>query len=228
MEVYHYHSVTKEFITARAARKNPKREEYLLPADATFSEPPPAAEGFVRVWGGEVWSLVEDHRGKIAYSKADGRAESVEALGPLDNGLTFEAPNEFETWQEDGWYIDTVQQKIGLLSYLDQYRWEVEQGGISIGGNIIPTRDRDKVLINGKVTGAMLKNSADEETFTFTLSGAEILMTIAEIKAIGLAISEHVQATIDTAAALRPLIEGGELDSREDIRAAFDLQLASI
>lgn len=108
-----------------------------------------------------------------------------------------------------------------LHDYLESLRYEVEQGGVNVGGMTIPTRDRDKTLINGKVSGIILENRPDEETFNFVLNGQNIQITNAQAKGIGLALEQHVQKTIDVAGYIRSLIMAGELTTQEEVRAAY-------
>lgn len=112
--------------------------------------------------------------------------------------------------------------KAGLVQHLDETRWKKEQGGITVGGITIPTRDRDKILINGKITEVILKNLPDTHTFTFTLDGQDIVMTVGTLKAIGIAIAEHVQFTVDGSAVARPKIQNGTITNKDDVEAAFE------
>jgi hypothetical protein len=64
MEVYVYHETTKEYFGSAKANVNPRKpDEYLLPAHATFVEPPQNSdpENKMIVWKEEdqKWSIVE-------------------------------------------------------------------------------------------------------------------------------------------------------------------------
>lgn len=65
MRVYLYDEITKEFIMEEDAHIDPletkKKGEnvYLLPANATFKEPPQEKEGFKIVFNGNVWEYQE-------------------------------------------------------------------------------------------------------------------------------------------------------------------------
>lgn len=115
--------------------------------------------------------------------------------------------------------------KDKLEKYLDQIRYEAEQGGITVNGLDILTRDRDKVLINGKIAEAMIKGLPDTDSFTFALNGKDFDMTIGALKAVGVAIAEHVQATVDAASVVRPMIADGTVDTLEAVKTAFDAAL---
>ncbi len=120
-----------------------------------------------------------------------------------------------------------VSSKTSLESYLDEHRWKIESGGMTFNGPAIPTRERDMILINGKINYAILKGLPDTDSFTFTLNATEITMTVGAVKAIGIAMAEHVQKTVDAAAVVRPLIQTGELTSAEAVKAAFDTAFAA-
>lgn len=115
-----------------------------------------------------------------------------------------------------------------LAAYLDEYRWQREQGGITVGGLPVLTRDRDKTLITGKITEALIKGTPDTDTFTFTLNGQDIVMSIGQLKTVGVAIAEHVQRTVDAAALVRPEIASGSLTTPEAVAAAFDAAYQSM
>lgn len=61
MQVYHYDEETKDFLYAEEAHIDPLetlikgKNVYLLPANATFSEPMQAKEGFRVVFNGKDW-----------------------------------------------------------------------------------------------------------------------------------------------------------------------------
>lgn len=117
--------------------------------------------------------------------------------------------------------------KSGLFAALDQYRWEVETAGISVAGFNIPTRDRDKVLINGKITEILIKNLPDTDSFNFVLNGQDVEITVAQIKAIGVAIAEHVQSCVDAAATVRIGIESGAITDHQGVLAAFNVEMGA-
>lgn len=65
MNVYLYDEITKEYISTEEALLDPLETEmagkpvYLLPANATFVEPPVDKEGFKRKWNGIAWEYEE-------------------------------------------------------------------------------------------------------------------------------------------------------------------------
>lgn len=101
MNVYKYNEETKEYIRTEQAQLDPLETKkqgkniYLLPANATFTEPTEAQEGFARVWSGEVWEQVEDHRGKKYWLESDKYgtpAREMQTIGKLPKNAILTAP----------------------------------------------------------------------------------------------------------------------------------------
>lgn len=136
------------------------------------------------------------------------------------------AAREAEVEAEERAYL--AARPATLAAYLQEYRWQREQGGITVGGLPVLTRDRDKTLITGKITEALIKSTPDTDTFTFTLGGQDIVMTIGQLKLVGVAIAEHVQRTVDAAALVRPEIASGDLTTPEAVASAFDAAYQSL
>lgn len=70
------------------------KDIYLLPPNATFSEPE-KREGFAPVWDGEKWKNVEDHRGTKYWLPEDKHgvpAREMKELGALPDGALLIEP----------------------------------------------------------------------------------------------------------------------------------------
>lgn len=103
MNVYKYNEDTKEYVRTEKAQLDPletkkqQKNVYLLPANATFTEPPEAPEGFARVWNGEAWEQVQDNRGVEYWMSKDKYgvpARVMEELGALPEGATLTPPKQ--------------------------------------------------------------------------------------------------------------------------------------
>lgn len=103
MNVYKYNEQTKEYIRTEQAQLDPletKKQQkniYLLPANATFTEPPEVQEGYVNVWNGEAWEQVEDNRGVEYWMPEDkygAPAHEMKELGALPEGATLTPPKQ--------------------------------------------------------------------------------------------------------------------------------------
>lgn len=103
MNVYKYDEKTKEYIRTEEAQLDPLETKkqgtnvYLLPANATFTEPTEAQEGYVNVWNGEAWEQVEDNRGVeywLPEDKFGAPARVMKELGALPEGATLTPPEQ--------------------------------------------------------------------------------------------------------------------------------------
>ena len=149
MNVYKYDEKTKEYIGTEKALLDPleteqqEKEVYLLPANATFTEPPEAQEGYVNVWNGEAWEQVEDNRG-IEYwlpeDKFGAPAREMKELGALPEGATTTPPEQT---------IDEV--KIIKKSALKAERDQKEVLPIEYNGNSFDYDDKARDRINAAI-----------------------------------------------------------------------------
>lgn len=100
--VYMYDEKTKEYLGKTEALLDPletqlqQKEIYLLPADATFSEPA-LQEGYVSVFKEGAWENLEDNRGKEYWLQDDvygAPAHKMETLGALPTDAVFTPPKK--------------------------------------------------------------------------------------------------------------------------------------
>ena len=100
MQVYKYNEKTKEYTEAELALLDPLETQaqgksvFLLPANATFSEPT-KKDGYAAVWNGTQWDLVEDNRGVnywLAGDTYDTPAHEMKELGALPDGAVTVRP----------------------------------------------------------------------------------------------------------------------------------------
>ncbi|MGQ9367404.1 DUF4376 domain-containing protein [Azospirillum sp. ST 5-10] len=85
--------------------------------------------------------------------------------------------------------------KAARKEALAEQRWTVECGGITVGGTRIATDDRSKLLLNGKYRVA--EKSPDAGHRWKSEDGTELVLTSAQVIAIGDAVADHVQACFD-------------------------------
>ncbi|WP_337799704.1 DUF4376 domain-containing protein [Phascolarctobacterium succinatutens] len=100
--VYKYDEKTKEYLGKAEALLDPletqlqQKEIYLLPADATFSEPT-LQEGYVSVFKEGAWENIEDNRGKEYWLQDDAYgtpARKMKTLGALPTDAMFTPPKK--------------------------------------------------------------------------------------------------------------------------------------
>ena len=103
MQAYMYSITTHEFLESVPCFPDPirsrmeGREVYLLPANATFTEPPAKRTGYTAIWNGSGWAEVEDYRGVRYWPKgATFNSASMEMaeLGPLPDGASLTRPEQ--------------------------------------------------------------------------------------------------------------------------------------
>lgn len=89
--IHNFDAETGAYLSTAKARLDPLDRKPMVPANATLIAPPAQKEGMVRVFNGDAWAQVEDHRGKT-YWLADKSEHVVENLGPMPAGALNEAP----------------------------------------------------------------------------------------------------------------------------------------
>lgn len=103
MNVYKYDEKTKEYIGIEEALLDPletklqQKNIYLLPANATFTAPTEAQEGYVNIWKGSCWEQLEDNRGMkywLPEDKYGTAAREMKELGALPDGAVLTPPEK--------------------------------------------------------------------------------------------------------------------------------------
>lgn len=113
---------------------------------------------------------------------------------------------------------DPVEQaRAALIAYAADKRWQIEVGGISIGGIDVATDDRSKTMI----MGARIKADSNPAFSTRwkTQAGFAVL-TAGEIIAISDAVLAHVDACFTAEATVLAAIEAGTITTSAEIDAA--------
>ena len=95
MDIWHYNQHTGELISKGTADPDQLTPgKWLYPAHSTTLKPPTIVDGYARVFRGDGWTLVEDHRGEVWWT-AEGRPVEVTDLGdPRTAGLLSSEPNK--------------------------------------------------------------------------------------------------------------------------------------
>lgn len=87
MRVYCYKEDTKEFTGVEEAQENPRKKgNYLMPKNSTTVQVNTVADGFIPVFNGLSWDIVEDLRGKQQIKLDDFSVSKVEYLGKIKDG----------------------------------------------------------------------------------------------------------------------------------------------
>lgn len=103
MKAYMYSTTTHEFLESVPCFPDPVRsrmegrEVHLLPANATFTEPPAKRTGYAAIWNGSGWIETEDHRGVQYWPKGatyNSSPMEMKELGPLPDGASLTRPEQ--------------------------------------------------------------------------------------------------------------------------------------
>lgn len=113
--IYNLRSDTQEFIGAGDAYIPPHTG---LPAYCTDIEPMEVPAGKVAIFDGSkaIWSLVDDHRGKILFDTITGKEIFVSELGALPKNTTSLAPDgQYQKWNGKTWVKDEEAESAAML-----------------------------------------------------------------------------------------------------------------
>lgn len=108
--------------------------------------------------------------------------------------------------------------KATLLAYARQKRWQIETGGIEVGGMPIATDDRSKLMIAGARTSA--DSDPDFET-SWDAGEMDVDLNAEQIIAISDAVRDHVAAVFAKFKTIRADINAGTLTSKSEVDAAY-------
>ena len=108
-------------------------------------------------------------------------------------------------------------EKARLVAYASNKRWQVEVGGLSLGGVNVPTDDRAKLLLLGSS-----QSMADGSSAPLVIAGVNYgSKTKAEFQAINAAVVAHVQSTFPKLATAIAGIAAGTITTTTQIDGTF-------
>lgn len=214
MNVYKYNGDTKEYIRTEQAQLDPLESKkqskniYLLPANATFTAPPAEKEGFARVWNGEAWQEVEDHRGTEYWLPGEGYgtpAHEMKELGPLPEGATTTAPEKT---------LDEL--KADKLEALKAERDTKEVEPIEYNGHLYDYDDKARDRINAAIIALELAGA--EASLEWTCAdNTDATVTAADLRNIIAAVAVRSNTLHIAYRTAKTAVEAAE--SKEDLEA---------
>ena len=169
MQAYSYSITTHEFLESVPCFPDPVRsrvegrEVYLLPANATFTEPPAKRTGYTAVWNGSGWAEVEDHRGVQYWPKGapyNSSPMEMKELGPLPDGASLTRPEQ------------TAEEKAAE----EERRKEAEEQASRLP-------DLEAAVAELGVTSASDKEESDAAALDLAAYAAELEQRIAKLEA---------------------------------------------
>lgn len=188
--VYNYDEKTKEYLGKAEALLDPletqlqQKEIYLLPADATFSEPT-LQEGYVSIFKEGAWENIEDNRGKeywLPEDKYGAPAREMKELGPLPEGAMLTAPERT---------LDEV--KADKVQSLKAERDSKEVKPITYNGNSYDYDDKARERINAAII-ALDVQGADASIDWTTADNADVKVTANDLRMVIAAVAKRSNA----------------------------------
>ena len=214
MNVYKYDEKTKEYIGTEEALLDPLETKqqgtnvYLLPANATFTEPPEAQGGYVNVWNGTAWEQVEDNRGVeywLPEDKYGAPAREMKELGPLPEGATTTAPEKT---------LDEL--KADKLEALKAERDTKEVEPIEYNGHLYDYDDKARDRINAAIIALELAGA--EASIEWTCAdNTDATVTAADLRNIIAAVAVRSNTLHIAYRTAKTAVEAAE--SKEDLEA---------
>ena len=104
LRVFYFEPVTREYMGWS--------DEYInigvsMPGSSTAIDPGEGEVGEVFMFSGSEWVPTEDHRGETAYDISNGQPATVDYIGALREGFTFDTPStQFDKWNDGKWVAD--------------------------------------------------------------------------------------------------------------------------
>lgn len=109
MLIHHYNASSGEYMSSGQPDPDPRNDgRWLIPAFATFDEPPPRTPTSWPFYRNGTWGLRPDYRGRVCYRTDTGEPVEIAIAGktPADLGLTTEPrPSERHAWIDGAWAV---------------------------------------------------------------------------------------------------------------------------
>lgn len=208
MKHYTYDKDTYEFRTVSETPLDPLESElqgksiWLLPANATFTEPPATQKGFARVWQKVKWVQVEDHRGTKYWLPGDtwdSEPREMKDLGPLPNDYMLTAPSK---------PLEEV--RTDKLSELDNLWKNAEETGVIQSSLGFPVDANERA--NRDVAGLISQMELTSVTKTQFCDANNTFheVTLDNLKVLQLELIQYAQSLYATKWQLRAAIEAAK------------------
>lgn len=206
-KIYVYDAKTGEYLFSENAEKSPlEKDVYLLPAFATFLQPPYATQYKTPVFKAGQWKLVDDFRSEKWFSKETGTEIKLELGVALPSNLTKKPkPSTSHYWHGDDWILNTEAKKQSLLNELSSARRIAEFAGITINNIAVPTDRESQAMLTAAYI--LLKDEI-QQAIDYKTSSGFVQLDLQAITAISQAVSLHVQACFTREKQLIDVING--------------------
>jgi len=159
---YSYNTEEKSFSGKFPALKNPRRQnEYLLPAMATFIEPPETKENEIAIWNGENWEIEPDFRGLLQVNINTKEISNIEYVGEIKSGFQIVSKEVSDDIQQNPEKYKKEDGKLVDISNTDEYKEFLHKKEIAVRKAEI---ERELVELDTKRVRAMCEPSIKDET----------------------------------------------------------------
>ena len=222
MNVYKYND-NGEYIGTEEALLDPLETEqqgkniYLLPTNATFTEPPKAQEGYINVWNGKTWEQVEDNRGVEYWMPEDkfgAPAREMKELGELPEGAMLTPPEQ------------TLEElKTAKIASLKAERDQKEVLPIEYNGNSFDYDDKARDRINAAIIALDMAGAeatlqwttADNTNATVTAQDLRNIIAAVAMRSNTLHEQYRVAKEVVNAAETKEEVEAVTLEGNADV-----------
>lgn len=120
---YSYNTEENAFSGKFPAIKNPRRQtEFLLPAMATFKEPPNTKENEIAIWNGEDWQIESDFRGELQVNIETKEVSTIEYIGSIKQGFQKITDKTAEDIKIDPDKFKKIKNVLVNISETEEYR----------------------------------------------------------------------------------------------------------
>ena len=159
---YSYNTEGNAFTGKFPAIKNPRRQsEYLLPAMATFKEPPETKENEVAIWTGSDWTIEPDYRGELQVDIETKEISTIEYFGSIKTGfqkVNQETANDIQSYPEK---YKRIEVSLVDISDTEEYKKYLQEKEVAIRKADI---ERQLLELDSKRIRAICEPSVKDET----------------------------------------------------------------
>ena len=120
---YSYNTTNHIFAGKYPAIKNPRRpSEYLLPAMATFKEPPVTKENEVAIWNGKDWAIELNFQGNLQVNVETKEISQVDYIGKIKSGFQLVSKETAEDIQINPTKYKNINGILSDISDTEEYK----------------------------------------------------------------------------------------------------------
>ena len=159
---YSYNTEENAFSGKFPAIKNPRRQsEFLLPAMATFKEPPNTKENEIAIWNGENWEVESDFRGELQVDIETKEVSTIDYIGSIKKGFQRIAEEIADDIRSNPEKYKRIKNVLVDISDTEEYRELLHSREVAIRKAEI---ERELLELDTKRVRAICEPSVKDET----------------------------------------------------------------